>query len=150
MIGKVTEVNKDSDNKRMRGELTLQLRADYPIRCLYKFSRVLKFCAKTEGKTGLMYHVCEQCGKGFDARTNNEHYCSEKCKKRHYYLLNRKSTAPQETRVCEECGKLFRPKTKRSRFCTRECAEKNRHRRDYNAKRTRILEKKTEPEEGES
>ena len=130
--------------------MPLQCNSDNPRRSLYKFLRVLNFCANQGGKRGEMYHICEQCGKEFEARTNNEHYCSEKCKNQHYYQQNRKSIAPQETRICKECGKAFKPKTKRSYFCSRDCAEKNRHRRDYNAKRNRVPEAETITEKGES
>ena len=92
-----------------------------------------------------MFHVCKQCGKGFEAATSREHFCSLTCKNRYHY--SRKQSV--ETRICEECKKEFLPKTKRSRYCCRACAERNRHRRDYYAQRNRISEKKTSDQKAE-
>lgn len=86
-----------------------------------------------------MFHVCPVCGQGFEARTSNERFCSQKCKNRFFYLGNKKSKVPPESRICAECGKTFIPKTKRSRFCSRNCGEKNRKRREYHEQRARVL-----------
>lgn len=96
-----------------------------------------------------MYHICEECGRGFEASRSGERFCSQACKNRYYYRKNHISEAPREIRVCEECGKEFKPKTKRSRFCCRVCAERKRNRSNFYAKRNRVPKEKTSDQKAE-
>ncbi len=61
--------------------------------------------------------ICEVCGKRRRVLRPRK-YCSEKCKKRAYYL--RKHSAPVPRR-CIECGTQFETRHSRKEYCSKKC-----------------------------
>ena len=78
-----------------------------------------------------MYRICPVCNSGFDARTNNERYCSKTCKVK---AMNDKAYAKagkiavHEARKCEYCGGDFVSTRRDQRFCSARCRVANNRR----------------------
>lgn len=78
-------------------------------------------------RRGLMKGGCRKCsicGETFMARTANQKYCSDPCRR----MAEGKSTGLEEWRKgckCVVCGKKFIPKSSRQKCCSPSCMEVN-------------------------
>ena len=54
---------------------------------------------------------CRRCGKVFERKSGNHHYCSEDCSRLDQF----------GERVCPVCKKVFAPKTQGTTYCSRAC-----------------------------
>lgn len=66
---------------------------------------------------------CKFCGEKFEARHNNQQYCSQTCKRSAEKMRARKwqQMHRHTVRACVRCGKLFVPTKKRHIYCSEEC-----------------------------
>ena len=64
-----------------------------------------------------MKKICATCGKPFDALTNREKYCSERCSKHKKYYKPK----PMLRKICINCQRIFMTRRSNKKFCTNSC-----------------------------
>jgi endogenous inhibitor of DNA gyrase (YacG/DUF329 family) len=75
-----------------------------------------------------MKKTCKQCGGTFTQNIHGpiQHYCSTRCRMRHYRYMIRTGTFiedPPDTLTCKQCGKPLTIKStgRKPRFCSGRC-----------------------------
>jgi len=63
-----------------------------------------------------MYKRCN-CGKFFETLTEKRIYCSDKCRPKKKYYVEK----PELKKVCMTCKKIFTTRHKRKVFCSEDC-----------------------------
>lgn len=96
------------------------------LQCLPKVEHMKIHAAARPAHT----HICENCGKVFEARnyTKNNRFCCKSCR----IAWLRKQGYYDEQRICVFCGKSFTTrKDQKTKYCSGSCAKKaepNQHR----------------------